>query len=88
MDLTTEVTKTAKELREYVAENSGRGTLTAYQAFKIAAMIQRNRLYKEANVLDTGKPSALEAIAMELGASKDGYTIKSVLAEINQTLEG
>lgn len=53
-----------------------------FEALQIAAKIQQNRLFSEAYLLGHGEPSALEQIAMELGASKDGSSIKHALIDL------
>jgi hypothetical protein len=50
-----------------------------FDALQIATKIQSNRVLTDAFMLDTKDPSALESIAMELGASKNGTSIKSAL---------
>ena len=53
--------------------------ITPFEALQIAVQIQHNRILRYAFMVDMEGPSALEAIAMELGASKDGSTIKDAL---------
>jgi len=43
-----------------------------------------NRVLEEAFVVGTSKPTALEAIAMELGAATDGDTIKTALYNLRE----
>jgi hypothetical protein len=58
--------------------------LTPFEALQIAVKIQNNRVLSDAFMLGLNAPSALEAIAMELGASKDGVTIKDALYNLKQ----
>lgn len=52
------------------------------EALQIASTIQTNRILAEAFMLGINKPSALEMIAMELGAANDGNTIKDAIINL------
>lgn len=78
MKLVKELNLIADEIME---ENSN---LPRFQALHIAAKVQENRILEDAYLLHGPGPSALEAIAMELGASKDGDTIKSAIYSLQQ----
>ncbi len=58
--------------------------VTPFEALQIAVKIQHNRVLEDAFMLGLSTPSALEAIAMELGASKDGTSIKDALYNLKQ----
>ena len=83
MNYVSNVLRTADLLRD------GAKDITKFEALQIAVQIQRNELFAQANVLNTGRlvPSALEAIAIELGAAKDGMTIKHALEMIAENIE-
>lgn len=53
--------------------------ISDFEALQIAVKIQHNKILSAAFVLNHNGPGALEAIAMELGACKDGTTIKDAL---------
>jgi hypothetical protein len=59
-------------------------SVTPFEALQIAVKIQHNRVLEDAFMLGLQAPSALEAIAMELGASKDGSSIKNSLYNLKQ----
>jgi hypothetical protein len=59
-------------------------SVTPFEALQIAVKIQHNRVLEDAFMLGLQAPSALEAIAMELGASKDGSSIKNALYNLKQ----
>lgn len=75
------MTKLTKEVTEIAKELMGGGTLTYFESLQIAAKIQQNRMYHEAYLLEIGGPSALEAIAMQLGAG-NGYSIQTAITSI------
>ncbi len=54
------------------------------EAFRLAVKIQYNRILADAFMLDRDSPSALEAIAMELGASGDGSSIKDAIYSLGK----
>lgn len=58
-----------------------------YKAIELAIQIQRNRIFSNAFMLGLDVPSALEAIAMELGAARSGTTIKDSLTAIADAIE-
>ena len=59
-------------------------SVTHFEALQIAVKIQHNRVLEDAFMLGLQAPSALEAIAMELGASKNGSSIKNALYNLKQ----
>lgn len=58
--------------------------VTPFEALQIAVKIQHNRVLEDAFMLGMSCPSALEAIAIELGAAKDGSSIKDALYNLKQ----
>lgn len=62
-----------------IAEELAMQSISTFESLQIATKIQQNRILSEAFVTDRDCPSALEAIAMELGAAKDGSSIKNAL---------
>lgn len=76
--LLKEVTEEAMELMETAFWD-----VSSFEALQIAVQIQRNRILEDAFVVGRDCPSALEAIAMELGASKDHSSIKDALYNLN-----
>jgi len=58
--------------------------VTPFEALQIAVKIQHNRVLEDAFMLGLDVPSALEAIAMELGASEDGSSIKDAIYNLKQ----
>jgi hypothetical protein len=76
------LTKEIKEISEVLMYDHP--ALTVAEAVIIATQIQRNRVLEEAFVVGTSKPTALEAIAMELGAATDGDTIKTALYNLRE----
>lgn len=76
--LVNEVVETANELLE------NKKILSSFEALQIAVKIQHNRVLEEAFMLNRNSPSALEAIAMELGASIDGSSIKDALYNLKE----
>lgn len=58
--------------------------ISPFQALQIAVKIQHNRVLEDAYLVGMNCPSALEAIAMELGAAKDGSSIKDALYNLKQ----
>jgi len=58
--------------------------VTPFEALQIAVKIQHNRVLEDAFMLGLSAPSALEAIAMELGASKNNSSIKDALYNLKQ----
>lgn len=77
MKLLKEVEQIAMSLQRWAHENNEH--LSLVEALQIAALIQKNMLLSKAFMLDGDSPSALEAIAMELGAAKSGSTIKDAI---------
>ena len=76
-----------KEIIDFKNALQREGDLTDVEAFQIAAQIQKNRLFRDAFLVDSGK-TALEAIAMCLG--QDGNynsSIPEVLNRIAESLE-
>jgi hypothetical protein len=53
--------------------------MTDFEMMQIAVQIQRNKMFKEAYLIRMSTPSALEAIAMELGAAGNGSSIKDAI---------
>jgi hypothetical protein len=76
--LTSEVATIARELRREFPYAK------IDEALHVAARIQFNHLFAQAMSLHEGTPPALEAIAMELGAAKDGDTIKTALYNLRE----
>lgn len=74
--LVKEVSDIANELLE------AQWNITPIDALNLAVKIQGNRVLSDAFMLGMSAPSALEAIAMELGASKDGSTIKDAIEQL------
>lgn len=77
----TEAMKIAKELKE---EHK---SLSEFEALQIAAKIQYNRIMGEAFAVHHNiqtEPAALERIAIELGADKNGDSIKSALFDLSK----
>ena len=70
--LVREVSDLANEVLE------AQWAVTPFEALQIAVKIQHNRVLEDAFMIGRTCPSALEAIAMELGASK-GSSIKDAL---------
>ena len=83
MNYTNDALQKADMVRE------GAPKLTDFEALQIAVQIQRNELFAQAHVLNTrqGGPSALESIAIELGAAHDGRSIKHAVEEIARNIE-
>lgn len=74
-----EVTSIATDLQLWAADNDL--DLSLSDALMIAVKIQQNRILAAAFVVvpNDSVPSALESIAMELGAAKLGGTIKDAI---------
>ncbi len=70
------------EIIELTEEIKMEYNVTDYEALNIATKIQYNELYDFANLATENTPSALEQIAMELGAARDGNTIKEAIANL------
>jgi uncharacterized protein (DUF849 family) len=80
-NLVKEITSLAHEITDNDWE------LTDFEVLQIAAKIQQNRIISEAFMVGIdGVPGALEAIAMELGANRDGLTIKEAIQNIADNL--
>jgi hypothetical protein len=80
---TDKVKDCATELQIWANDNDE--SLTLFEALQIAVSIHRNELFSEAFVLEfSTKPGALESIAMELGASRDGSTIKDAIYSLSK----
>lgn len=62
--------------------------ISEFEALQIAVKIQHNRVLSDAFMLDTGEPSALEMIAMQLGADNDGDNLKSAIYDIADAIRG
>ena len=61
--------------------------LSDFEVLQIASKVQHNRIIAEAFMVGIdGVPGALEAIAMELGANRDGLTIKEAIQNIADNL--
>lgn len=84
MTFTKEVQEIAQNLMLW-SEDHG-SELNHFEALQIAVQIQKNELFAVAHAIRTGfaAPSALEAIAMELGAAKEGSTIKDAIYSLVQ----
>jgi hypothetical protein len=67
--LTKEVIDTANSMLSIMDNKDN--TISLYELLDISVKIQYNRLYKEANVLCSNQPSALEKIAMEFSRMND-----------------
>ncbi len=76
--LVREVTDLANEVLEM------KFAITPIEALQIAVKIQQNRIFEDAFMLGLSAPSALESIAMELGASRDGSSIKDAIYKLKQ----
>lgn len=81
------LTKEVTELANSLLNNEDFEELTEVEALKLAVKIQQNRILSDAFVVREGVPSALEAIAMELGASVSGTTIKDAIYNLNEKTE-
>ena len=53
--------------------------LSDFEALQIATRIQRNHILAESFAVSKNQPSAIERIAIELGADKSGDSIKSAI---------
>lgn len=70
---------------EYLLECSRSRKLAYSEALQIAVQIQQNRFFSEAFMVSQGArgyPTALEAIASQLGMAVEGTTIKHALFDI------
>jgi len=76
--LVREVSELANEVLE------AKWDVTPFEALQIAVKIQHNRVLEDAFALGYPTPSALESIAMQLGASRDGSSIKDALYNMKQ----
>lgn len=85
MNLRHEVQDIATELQMWASDNGEE--LPIFEALKIAAQVQQNRILAAAFVVVPNElvPTALESIAMELGAAKTGGTIKDAIYSIKET---
>ena len=79
-NLEREVKETAQYLR------ADHKSLTEFEALSLAVKIQHNRVLEDAFLVGRSEPSALEAIAMELGAAKEGSSIKDAIFSIADAL--
>jgi hypothetical protein len=74
-----------KEVKEIAKELCEHWSITDYEALNIAVKIQQNRLFKEAYVLGSQSPGALEAIAIQLGIQ--GHTsIPNAISSISDAI--
>lgn len=80
MNYTKEVQDIATELEIWAYELQT--SLSLFESLSIAAKIQQNRIFADAHVVRPNTPSALESIAIELGAGRSSDSIKSALYEI------
>lgn len=80
--LRNEVQDAAVEMQMWASANNV-GELTFFEALTIAVKMQHNRVLSDAFMLGNTTPSALEAIAMELGASRDGSSIKDAIYSLS-----
>lgn len=78
------MSKLTREVSDLANELAAQWHVTPFEALQIAVKIQHNRVLEDAFMLGMSCPSALEAIAMELGASKDGSSIKDALYNLKQ----
>lgn len=75
--LVREVSDLANEVLE------AQWSITPFEALQIAVKIQHNRVLEDAFMLGLSVPSALEQIAIQLGAG-DSNTIKDALYRIGE----
>jgi hypothetical protein len=78
----SKVKNCATDLQIWASENGE--SLTIFEALQIAVSIHSNVLFSDAFMLEMKTPGALEAIAMELGASRDGGTIKDAIYSLSK----
>jgi len=77
-ELVKEVSDLANQL---ISEDD---SITFFEALQIAVKIQHNRVFQDAFLVGGHEePSALEAIAMELGA-KDGSSLKDAIYRLKE----
>lgn len=77
--------KFLKEVTECAVEVIDSGfKVTPFEALQIAVQMQHNRILSDAFMVGLNVPGALEAIAMELGAARDGVSIKDAIYSLQK----
>lgn len=83
MKLINKISEIAESLKEKYPK------LSDFEALQISVIIQQNDLLIDAFVLNRKEPSALEAIAIQMGFSREPFsqTITESLSKISENLE-